>query len=113
MSGDHNKYHMKVEFPARYKEKYMNYLQNLIDSDEFESALGTLIDYAMAKELLESRDRMIADYELAIEGYIRNIFVMGDPKKDAKKMKKYIKAYDLLIDMYTVNHTFYDFNTDE
>lgn len=113
MSGDHNKYHMKVEFPERYKEKYMNYLQNLIDSDEFESALGTLIDYAMAKELLESRDRMIADYELAIEGYIRNIFVMGDPKKDAKKMKKYIKAYDLLIDMYTVNHTFYDFNNED
>lgn len=113
MSGDHNKYHMKVEFPERYKEKYMNYLQDLIDSDEFESALGTLIDYAMAKELLESRDRMIADYELAIEGYIRNIFVMGDPKKDAKKMKKYIKAYDLLIDMYTVNHTFYDFNNED
>jgi hypothetical protein len=113
MSGDHNKYHMKVEFPERYKEKYMNYLQDLIDSDEFESALGTLIDYAMAKELLESRDRMIADYELAIEGYIRNIFVMSDPKKDAKKMKKYIKAYDLLIDMYTVNHTFYDFNNED
>lgn len=113
MSGDHNKYHMNIEFPERFKEKHMNYLQKLIDSDEFESALGTLIDYTMAKELLESRDRMIDDYELAIEGYTRNIFVMGDPKKDAKKMKKYIKAYDLLIDMYTVNHTFYNFNNED
>ena len=98
MSGDHNKYHN---------------LQDLLDSDEFEYALGTIADYAISKDLLRARDRMADDYERAVAGMVTNVFVMGNAKKDAKKLKKYIKAYDLILDMYTVNHTFYDFNTDE
>ena len=113
MSGDHNKYHMKIEFPDRHKEQRMHYLQDLLDSDEFKYALGTIADYAISKDLLRARDRMADDYERAMAGIVTNVFVMGDAKKDAKKLKKYIKAYDLILDMYTVKHIFYDFNTDE
>jgi hypothetical protein len=104
---------MKIEFPERHKEQRMHYLQDLIDSDEFEYALGTITDYAISKDLLRARDRMVDDYERAMVGIGTDVFVMGDPKKDAKRMKKYIKAYDLVLDMYTVNHTFYDFNHED
>ena len=113
MSGDHNKYHMKIEFPDRHKEQRMHYLQDLLDSDEFEYALGTIADYVISKDLLRARDRMVDDYERAMAGIVTNVFVMGDAKKDAKKLKKYIKAYDLILDMYTVNHIFYDFNHED
>jgi hypothetical protein len=113
MSGDHNKYRMKIEFPGRHKEQRMHYLQDLLDSDELKYALGTIADYAIAKDLLRARDRMADDYERAVAGIVTNVFVMGDAKKDAKKLKKYIKAYDLILDMYTVNHIFYDFNHED
>jgi hypothetical protein len=113
MSGDHNKYRMKIEFPERHEEQRMHYLQDLLDSDEFKYALGTIADYAISKDLLRARDRMVDDYERAVAGIVTNVFVMGDAKKDAKKLKKYIKAYDLILDMYTVNHIFYDFNHED
>ena len=96
-----------------YEEQRMQYLQDLLDSDEVKYALGTIADYAISKDLLRARDRMVNDYERAMAGIVTNVFVMGDAKKDAKKLKKYIKAYDLILDMYTVNHTFYDFNHED
>ena len=87
----------------------LDYLEKLTESDEFKQAMGYLVDYAIAKELMESRDRMIDDYEAVKYGCSRNIFVFNDDKKDAKELKKRIKAYDLVLDMYTVGHVFYDF----
>lgn len=91
----------------------IDYIEKFVESDEFKQAMGYLVDYAIVKELIESRDRMINDYEDIKDGWTKNIFVLNDRDKDAKKVKKYIKAYDLVLDMYTVNHTFYDFNHED
>lgn len=87
----------------------MSYIDQLVESDEFKHAMGIILDYSLVKELTESRDRMIDDYEDVRDGWTKNIFVLNDRQKDAKALKKRIKAYDMIIDMYSVNHQYYKF----
>ena len=87
----------------------IDYLDKLVELDEFKHAMGIILDYSLVAELTESRDRMIDDYEAIREGCTRNIFVVNDNKKDAKELKKRIKAYDMVIDMYSVKHQYYKF----
>ena len=87
----------------------MSYIDQLVESDEFKHAMGIILDYSLVKELTEARDRMIDDYEGVRDGWTKNIFVLNDRQKDAKALKKRIKAYDMVIDMYSVNHQYYKF----
>ena len=51
----------------------------------------------LVPRLLESRERMIDDYEDTKAGGKRSIFVMNDPEEDAFQISRRIEAYDLIL----------------
>ena len=56
-----------------------------------------LDNHYVVPRLLESRERMIDNYENVKNGSNRAIFVVNDPEEDAFQISRRIEAYDLIL----------------
>jgi hypothetical protein len=83
------------------QEKIMNLnkiLEQIEVPDEVIHNLKDELDkHYLVPRLLESRERMIDDYEAVKNGSNRSIFVLNDPEEDAFQISRRIEAYDLVL----------------
>jgi hypothetical protein len=84
-----------------------------IDSGDFNETVLDLLDSVTAYNLKQAREGLIHNYESAKKGKGVYVFVVGDHEADAAKIRKYIEAFDLIIDYYSINYEPYDFGEDK
>ena len=63
--------------------------------------------------LKQAREGLIDNYESAKKGEGINVFVVGDHEADAAEIRKYIEAFDLIIDYFSIDYEPYDFGEDK
>ena len=84
-----------------------------IDDDTLSGAVLDVVDSLTVHGLKQAREGMINDYENAKAGHSNNAFVAGDAEADALEIRRYIEAFDLILDYFSMNHEPYDFEEDK
>ena len=84
-----------------------------IKDDTLSGAVLDVVDSLTVHTLKQSREGMINDYENAKAGHSNNVFVVGDAAADALEIRRYIEAFDLILDYFSVDHEPYDFEEDK
>jgi hypothetical protein len=93
MSGDHNKYHMRVEFPERYEEQNMKTIQ-LVDEQIDEIVQSELkLVYDILRENLHSR--------LLDEGFV---YMDHDKNKDIAILRDLMRSVSMVLDYIGVQY---------
>ena len=80
-----------------------------INDDTLSGAVLDVVDSLTVHALKQSREGMINDYENAKAGHSNNVFVVGDAEADALEIRRRVEAFDLILDYFTVDHVYYDF----
>jgi len=84
-----------------------------IDDDSLNGAVLDVVDSLTVHGLKQARDGLINDYQNAKDGNMYNIFVVGDAEADALEIRRRVEAFDLVLDYFTVDHVYYDFEEDK
>jgi hypothetical protein len=93
MSGDHNKYHMRVEFPERHKEQHMKTIQ-LVDEQ---------IDEIVTHELKLMYDGLHANLESRFNG-TGYVYMDYDKDKDIAIMRDLMRSVSMVLDYMGVQY---------
>ena len=93
MSGDHNRYHMRVEFPDRYKEQYMKTVE-LVDEQ---------IDEIVTHELKLMYDGLYANLESRLNG-TGYVYMDHDKDKDIAIMRDLMRSVSMVLDYMGVQY---------
>ena len=83
------------------------------DSEDLNGTVLDLVDTLTVHGLKQAREGLIHNYESAKKGKGVYVFVVGDHEADAAEIRKYIEAFDLIIDYYSINYEPYDFGEDK
>ena len=84
-----------------------------IDDDSLNGAVLDVVDSLTVHGLKQAREGLINDYQNAKDGNMYNIFVVGDAEADALEIRRRIEAFDLILDYFTIDHVYYDFEEDK
>jgi hypothetical protein len=93
MSGDHNKYHMRVEFPDRYEEQYMKTIQ-LVDEQ---------VDAIVAEELKSMYDGLYNNIQSRMDG-TGYVYMDHDKNKDIAIMRDLMRSVSMVLDYMGVQY---------
>lgn len=81
-----------------------------INDDSLNGAVLDVVDSLTVHGLKQAREGMINDYENAKAGYSNNVFVVGDAEADALEIRRRVEAFDLILDYFTLDHVYYEFD---
>ena len=93
MSGDHNKYHMRVEFPDRYEEQYMKTIA-LVDEQ---------VEAIVVAELKSMYDGLYNNLQSRLndEGFI---YMDHEKHKDIALMRNLMRSVSMVLDYMGVQY---------
>jgi hypothetical protein len=93
MSGDHNKYHMRVEFPERYEEQHMKTIA-LVDEQ---------VDAIVVAELKSMYDGLYNNLQSRLndEGFI---YMDHEKYKDIALMRDMLRSVSMVLDYMGVQY---------
>jgi hypothetical protein len=92
MSGDHNKYHMRVEFPERYEEQHMKTIE-LVDEQ---------VDAIVVEELKSMYDGLYNNIQSRMDG--RRVYMDHDKNKDIAIMRDLMRSVSMVLDYMGVQY---------
>ena len=81
-----------------------------INDDTLSGAVLDVVDSLTVHGLKQAREGMINEYENAKAGHSNNVFVVGDDEADAFEIRRRIEAFDLILDYFSINHVYYEFD---
>jgi hypothetical protein len=93
MSGDHNKYYMRVEFPERYEEQHMKTIQ-LVDEQ---------VDAIVVEELKSMYDALHNDLQSRMDG-TGGVYMDYDKNKDIAIMRDLMRSVSMVLDYVGVQY---------
>ena len=93
MSGDHNKYHMRVEFPDRYEEQYMKTIA-LVDEQ---------VEAIVVEELKSIYDGLYNNLQSRMDG-IGYVYMDHDKNKDIAIMRDMMRSVSMVLDYMGVQY---------
>ena len=93
MSGDHNKYHMRVEFPERYEEQHMKTIE-LVDEQ---------VDAIVVDELKSMYDGLHNNLQSRLNGG-GGIYMDNDKNKDIAIMRDLMRSVSMVLDYMGVQY---------
>jgi hypothetical protein len=93
MSGDHNKYHMRVEFPERYEEQHMKTIA-LVDEQ---------VEAIVVAELKSMYDGLYNNLQSRLndEGFI---YMDHEKYKDIALMRDMLRSVSMVLDYMGVQY---------
>ena len=84
-----------------------------INDDTLSGAVLDVVDSLTVHTMKQSREGMINEYENAKAGHSNNVFVVDDAEADALEIRRYIEAFDLILDYFSLNHEAYEFKDED
>ena len=93
MSGDHNKYHMRVEFPERFEEQHMKTIQ-LVDEQ---------VDAIVEEELKSMYDGLYNNIQSRMDG-TGYVYMDHDKDKDIAIMRELMRSVSMVLDYMGVQY---------
>jgi hypothetical protein len=93
MSGDHNKYHMRVEFPDRYEEQHMKTIA-LVDEQ---------VDAIVVEELKSMYDGLHNNLQSRMDG-TGYVYMDHDKNKDIAIMRDLMRSVSMVLDYMGVQY---------
>jgi hypothetical protein len=93
MSGDHNRYHMRVEFPDRYEEQYMKTIA-LVDEQ---------VEAIVVEELKSIYDGLYNNLQSRMDG-IGYVYMDHDKNKDIAIMRDMMRSVSMVLDYMGVQY---------
>ena len=93
MSGDHNRYHMRVEFPDRYEEQYMKTIA-LVDEQ---------VDAIVVEELKSMYDGLYNNIQSRMDG-TGYVYMDHDKNKDIAIMRDMMRSVSMVLDYMGVQY---------
>ena len=93
MSGDHNKYHMRVEFPDRYEEQYMKTIA-LVDEQ---------VEAIVVEELNSIYDGLYNNLQSRMDG-TGYVYMDHDKNKDIAIMRDMMRSVSMVLDYMGVQY---------
>ena len=93
MSGDHNKYHMRVEFPDRYEEQYMKTIA-LVDEQ---------VETIVVEELKSIYDGLYNNLQSRMDG-TGYVYMDHDKNKDIAIMRDLMRSVSMVLDYMGVQY---------
>jgi hypothetical protein len=93
MSGDHNKYHMRVEFPERYEGA----------THEDIALVDEQVDAIVVEELKSMYDGLHANLESRLDG-TGYVYMDHDKNKDIAIMRELMRSVSMVLDYMGVQY---------